>query len=470
LVAADGAAGDQFGWSAAIDGSTSILGAYLDDNTRGIDAGSAYIFETTSLVSCSSPITISQSSASFPKTGGSSSITINAGSSCFWSATTDASWITITSARSGTGNAVLNYTVGANVAGVTRKGTINVSGAVLTVNQEAPTNTWAPIFSGAQTLSLARAPSDQNTVYAGTSGLGILKTTDGGATWTTLPNSAGANVKYFSLAVNPTNPNVVFGATVGSIYRSNGNTNGSTVFTLSATFKSLAIDPNNPNTVYAGGTFSSNPLNNNVFKTTNGGTDWVLTGGGGATGLVNLPVFALALDPLDSTIYVGTGVQTGLGFVNALQSTDGGGTYDPAFFNIGDFHTVTFAIDTNNPDVIYAGTSTPTFSPDEILGTTGAGIYKSTNGGLSGSLINNGLTSTRVLAIVIDPTNSNTIYAGTYGGGVFKSTNAGATWSPFNTGLSSSLELGVNGLAIDNTGKRLYVGTTAGVYAYQYSN
>ena len=75
-----------------------------------------------------------------------------------------------------------------------------------------------------------------------------------------------------------------------------------------------------------------------------------------------------------------------------------------------------------------------------------------------------------MLAIVIDPTNSNTIYAGTYGGGVFKSTNAGASWSQFNTGLSSSLELGVTGLAIDNTGKRLYVGTAAGVYAYQYSN
>jgi len=44
LAALDGAAGDRFGSSVAIDGDTAIVGAYRDDD-RGIDSGSAYIYQ-----------------------------------------------------------------------------------------------------------------------------------------------------------------------------------------------------------------------------------------------------------------------------------------------------------------------------------------------------------------------------------------------------------------------------------------
>lgn len=43
LVAADQAAGDNFGWSVAIDGSTIVVGAYNDDD-NGLNSGSAYVF------------------------------------------------------------------------------------------------------------------------------------------------------------------------------------------------------------------------------------------------------------------------------------------------------------------------------------------------------------------------------------------------------------------------------------------
>jgi hypothetical protein len=46
LLASDGAAGDQFGWSASISGNTAIVGSYMDDD-RGVDAGSAYVFRNT---------------------------------------------------------------------------------------------------------------------------------------------------------------------------------------------------------------------------------------------------------------------------------------------------------------------------------------------------------------------------------------------------------------------------------------
>ncbi len=45
LTASDGAAGDQFGISVAIDGDHAIVGAYLDGNDNGSNAGAAYVFQ-----------------------------------------------------------------------------------------------------------------------------------------------------------------------------------------------------------------------------------------------------------------------------------------------------------------------------------------------------------------------------------------------------------------------------------------
>lgn len=46
LTAADGAAGDQFGWSVAVDGDTVVIGAHSDDGARG----SAYVFKRNGTV------------------------------------------------------------------------------------------------------------------------------------------------------------------------------------------------------------------------------------------------------------------------------------------------------------------------------------------------------------------------------------------------------------------------------------
>ena len=43
LTASDAASGDRFGWSVAVDGATVVVGAY-QDNDGGTDAGSAYVF------------------------------------------------------------------------------------------------------------------------------------------------------------------------------------------------------------------------------------------------------------------------------------------------------------------------------------------------------------------------------------------------------------------------------------------
>ena len=44
LTAADGAAGDLFGFDLAVDGDRLVAGAFYDDNEHGVDAGAAYVF------------------------------------------------------------------------------------------------------------------------------------------------------------------------------------------------------------------------------------------------------------------------------------------------------------------------------------------------------------------------------------------------------------------------------------------
>ena len=65
--------------------------------------------------------------------------------------------------------------------------------------------------------------------------------------------------------------------------------------------------------------------------------------------------------------------------------------------------------------------------------------------------------SGRATAIVVDPTNSNTVYLGTAQGGVWRSTDGGSSWAPiFDT--ADSLSIGALALAPSDPSK-LYVGT-----------
>ncbi len=121
------------------------------------------------------------------------------------------------------------------------------------------------------------------------------------------------------------------------------------------------------------------------------------------------------------------------------RSTDAGRSWravwhDQDILNIG-----ALAIDPNNPAVIYCGTGEANLSADSY---PGVGLYKSTDGGVTWSLLapasTTGLPS-RIGAIAIDPFDSNHLYAGGIGayesspspkdlGGLYVSTNGGATW------------------------------------------
>src|SRR5215216_321503 len=75
----------------------------------------------------------------------------------------------------------------------------------------------------------------------------------------------------------------------------------------------------------------------------------------------------------------------------------------------------------------------PTQTATIYAGTT-LGVFRSTDAGKTWSPINNGLTGTLVVGLVIDPLTPSTLYvaSGTdFGniGGVFKSTDGGNSWN-----------------------------------------
>ena len=125
-------------------------------------------------------------------------------------------------------------------------------------------------------------------------------------------------------------------------------------------------------------------------------------------------------------IYVGT-ASGGL-----WQSKSAGIKWEPIFDNELTASIGAVKIDPNNPDVIWVGTGEG--NPRNSL-NGGYGVYKSIDGGKSWTSM--GLEDTRhIHRILIDPSNSNTVYVGAIGSpwgthperGVFKTTDGGKSW------------------------------------------
>ncbi|KHE91486.1 MAG: hypothetical protein SCABRO_02775 [Candidatus Scalindua brodae] len=99
---------------------------------------------------------LSQTSVNLGSDSGSGNFNLTADSGCVWSAISGASWITITSGNSGSGNDTVGYSIAANPSTSSRMGTITVQGQTFTITQSgtlAPTDFrkelaeyWAPVI------------------------------------------------------------------------------------------------------------------------------------------------------------------------------------------------------------------------------------------------------------------------------------------------------------------------------------
>src|SRR5262245_19178333 len=121
--------------------------------------------------------------------------------------------------------------------------------------------------------SLTIAPSDPRVLYLAAGAAGLYRTTDGGATWTRIPDPENGGPTA-SVVVHPTSPMTVFAISSGRLYRSD---DGGATWSLQLSDDSgrgvagFAIDPAHPTTLYASS-------HTKVYRSTIGGEEWTAIG------------------------------------------------------------------------------------------------------------------------------------------------------------------------------------------------
>lgn len=266
--------------------------------------------------------------------------------------------------------------------------------------------TFGPV-SGA-VLSLALDPSDSTRLYAGSARGSIFRSADGGGSWraASLP-FAGVLAEVRDLVVDPLTPSIVHAATSAGVFKSadSGVTWAPTRLQGRAVY-ALAIDPVTPSTLYAA------TADDALYKTTDGGGTWLPL----ATLVANRSVTAVTVSQrIPSTLYAG--VERG----KVFRSVDRG----VSWAQLG-----AEGIGSNE----FRGLLLDPLTPSTLFAYSERGVFRSADGGVTFSAMNNGLTSTDVTALEQDPLNPATLYA--WADGVFKSVDGGRTWA--RSGLSGS--------------------------------
>lgn len=230
-----------------------------------------------------------------------------------------------------------------------------------------------------------------------------------------------------ALAIDPATPSILYAASIEAVSKTTDG--GATWHILSNSPQnahSLAVDPANPATLYAG-TASLGPT---LLKSTNGGVTWAPANNGIPP---NRFIAHLSIDPLNTATIYAAATIVGFSGDGVYKSTNGGGSWT-AVNGLAGLRTSAVAVDPGNSSTLYVGAS-------------GLGILKSTNGGETWASVSSGLPIGFVTSLVFAPGNSSTIYAA--GGGLFKSTDGGGSWSALS--LNGGLAQCVFDIAIDPT-------------------
>ncbi len=301
---------------------------------------------------------------------------------------------------------------------------------------------WTPLTDSQPSLavgSMTLDPSNPDIVYVGTGdesltqnayyGAGILKSTDGGATWTHLPGSfvgpfdssfLFGGARLASLAVHPTNGQILLAAVkrepgpASGIYRS---TDGGVSWTniLPGLAMEVLFDPTNGNIAYAalGAREAGAPgsANNGVYKSTDTGRTWSRAGGAGPAALPAAAGVKMAIAPSSpATLYAG--ISDGASLLGFFKTVDGGSTWAPL---------------PNTPDYCK-----PQCGTHHVIRA--------------------------------HPSNANLVFAG--GIALYRSLDGGTTWTDILSGANGiSSHIDQRALAFSAGGAKLYVGNDGGAWS-----
>jgi len=211
----------------------------------------------------------------------------------------------------------------------------------------------APVADGSnhstgRISTIAADPTDANTIYIGTAGGGVWKTTSG-VHWDPLTDTQDT-LYMGALALAPSDPQIIYAGTGEANYgpskialrRENvfagkgilKSTDGGATWALLGsdvfyrrTISRIVVDPNDADTVYAAvgfKAFDGLPGNTGIWKSTDGGQSWNLMVSGIPQFTGDDAVSDLAMDPQDPQhLYAAVGNPNGAQANGVYQTFDG---------------------------------------------------------------------------------------------------------------------------------------------------
>ncbi|MBI2968607.1 MAG: PKD domain-containing protein, partial [Bacteroidetes bacterium] len=305
-------------------------------------------------------------------------------------------------------------------------------------------STWSSNTDGLQVLGVTDFlidPTNTNIMYLATGdgdagdtySVGVLKSTDGGATWnaTGLSWTVNQGRRISKMIMHPSNSSIILAATSNGVYKT---INGGTSWTqeLVANIKDIEFKPGDPTVVYAARIA--------FYKSTDTGDNFSQITSGVPTS--NVGRFAIGVTANDATyVYLLASNDTDDGLLGVYRSTDSGNNfstrattpnllgwdYDGSDAGGQGWYDLSIAVNPFNKDDVYVG---------------GVNHWRSTNGGTSWTSISHWYgccgkpyVHADVHALEFLPGSSTTIFSGN-DGGFFKTTNNGTSWSDLSAGLS----------------------------------
>jgi photosystem II stability/assembly factor-like uncharacterized protein len=311
---------------------------------------------------------------------------------------------------------------------------------------------------GGRVTTVTGVPSQPKTFYMGVASGGLFRTTDNGATWIPITDGKVPLGSTGSVAVADSDPNIIYLGTGSDSVRSNVSTGRGVYKSIDGgqTWKfvglynagqigAVRIHPTNPDIVWvaAGGDIFKSNDERGIFKTTDGGKTWrkvlFISDAVGAMDVELQPgnpnvVYAWMsrLERKPWTII--SGAREG-GF---YKSTDGGEHFSKISNGLPDelIGKGNLAVTVANPNRIYA----------LIEAKPGGGFYRSEDAGQTWALINSqGSLRQRPFyytTLGADPSNADVVYAGAEG--FFKSTDAGKTFTTLRTPHGDNHDIWIN--------------------------